>query len=471
MNSPVASALPTHSMVSLSRGLLFVFALPGILQAFMLAPSASILQGVYAKESGITLVALGSAVLVVRLFDLVSDLLIGFLSDRSAQRGVSRKLWIAAGTVVTAIGLWFLFRPPPQVTVGYYGFWFLIANIGWSLVEIPYRSWSIEFSPEPNERTRIVTWIAVASLLGGLMFYAVAPAGKALGLLASAEINLQTLGLTAVIVTLLLPFLTLYTLIRVPDTKSVQVPVPVADIPKESFALLWKSVIGNAPLMRLLFCLSIYYFMTGMSQGVSLLYLTNYLGLSSSVNVVFALAVPLSMLGIPLWGLLITKFDRQRVWAGAMAVAGMFYGSMGLLPPQPSVLLLGVLFGTATFFSLSAVVAAPVIMGDIIDHGRHKFGVERAGLYLSLKAQIVKGAGAVAAGAGLIFLGWMGFDASKSGADLTPQAVSALKWVVSWGPLLGMMGTAVLLWFMPISRAGDTRAVEARGDATGFAAD
>src|SRR3546814_20176162 len=102
-----------------------------------------------------------------------------------------RKLWIAAGTVVSVIALWCLFRPPPQPSVIYYGFWFLMANIGWSLVEIPYRSWSLEFSPEPNERTRIVSWIAFASILGGSLFYGVAPAGKALGLLDNAELNLQ----------------------------------------------------------------------------------------------------------------------------------------------------------------------------------------------------------------------------------------------------------------------------------------
>src|SRR3546814_8748950 len=78
-----------------------------------------------------------------------------------------------------------------------------MANIGWSLVEIPYRSWSLEFSPEPNERTRIVSWIAFASILGGSLFYGVAPAGKALGLLDNAELNLQALGLTAVVVALL----------------------------------------------------------------------------------------------------------------------------------------------------------------------------------------------------------------------------------------------------------------------------
>lgn len=132
---------------ALPRSLLMLFALPGILQAFMLAPSNAILQGIYAKEAGIGLIALGTALFMVRMFDLCSDLLIGFLSDRGAQRGISRKLWIAVGTLVTMIALWFLYRPPAGVSVTYFGFWFLMANIGWSLVEIPYRSWAWSFHP------------------------------------------------------------------------------------------------------------------------------------------------------------------------------------------------------------------------------------------------------------------------------------------------------------------------------------
>ena len=62
-----------------------------------------------------------------------------------------------------------------------------------------------------------------------------------------------------------------------------------------------------------------------------------------------------------------------------------------------------------------------------------------------------QGVGAVAAGAGLIILGWAEFDATKSGAELTPQAISALKAVVAWAPSLGMIGTGLMLWFIPIS--------------------
>ncbi len=444
--STTNTATPT-----ISRSLLLLFALPGILQSFMHAPAGSILQGIYAKESGIALMALGTAVLVVRVFDIFSDLLIGYLSDYTARRGISRKYWMAVGTVVTVLALWFLFRPPAQVTVLYYAFWFLMANIGWSLVEIPYKSWSLEFSPEPEQRTRIVTWIAVASLIGGLLFYVVAPAGKALGLLDTAELNMKLLGLVAIVIVLLLPALNFITLWRVPDTRVPGVQEPASEIPKESFALLWKSVIGNAPLIRLIACFSLTNFMTGMSQGVSLLYLTNYLLLSSSVNTVFAMVLPVSMLGIPFWGWVMGKYSRQHVWAVAMMLSGLFYGSMGLLPPSPSLLLLAALFGAAMFCALSVVVAVPVIMGDIIDYGREKFGVERAGLYMSFQGQVIKGVSAVAAGAGLIFLGWMGFDATKTGADITPQAVSALKWVVAWLPGLGLSLTGVAIWMFPIS--------------------
>ncbi|HET8883463.1 MAG TPA: MFS transporter [Solimonas sp.] len=439
--------------MSLSRGLLFVFALPGILQAFMLAPAGSILQGVYAKESGIALTLLGTAIIVVRGVDLCSDLLIGYFSDRSMQRGISRKLWIAAGTVLSAVAMWFLFRPPPQVSVWYYGVWFLLANVGWSLVQIPYRSWSIEFSPEPNARARIVSWIAVASVLGGLLFYLVAPAGHAVGLLDSNGYDMKMLGLTAAILAPLLPLLSFYTLWRVPDQIAPPPPPAAQAVPRESFALLWKSVIGNGPLLRLMVCLTIFNFMTGMSSGVSLLYLTNYLLLPSSVNAVFAAAIPISMLGIPMWAMLVRKFDRQRVWALGMILGGIVYACMGLLPPKPSVALLTALLCLSAFFMLSALVAAPVIMGDIIDYGREKFGVERAGLYLSFEAQVLKGIAAVASGAGLLILGWAGFDAAKSGTELTPLATAALRWVAGGAPAFGFIGTGILLWLLPISHA------------------
>lgn len=437
---------------SLNRSLLFIFALPAILQAFMQAPAQSLLQGIYAKESGLTLTAIGAALLAVRLIDLCSDLLIGFYSDRSWRRGGSRKLWICVGMVVSIIAIWFLFRPPTDISIAYYACWFLLANIGWSLIEIPYKAWTLEYAPEPEHRARIVTWVAFCGVLGAILFYAVGPIGKALGLLETAEPNMQMLRLSAVFIAVLLPLPILLTLWRIPDRRPGLAEIS-ARAGTESFKLILPSVAGNGPLLKLLGCVAVITFFGGLPVGVLLLYLTNYLGLSGEVNAVLALSIPISMLGLPLWGALAQRYPRQRVWAVGMLLAGISYASLGLLTPHSGMAAVTVINCVVAFGLLATLVAAPVIMGDVIDYGREKFGVERAGLYMSLQGQVGKGCGALAAGASLMLLGSFGFDATQSGADLTPQAVSSLKWVVAWLPGAGIAITGVLLWLMPISKA------------------
>ena len=445
------SLLVTPAVFPLTRGLLFVFALPGILQAFMQAPAQSLLQGIYAKESGLTLTALGAGLLAVRVIDFFTDLLIGFCSDRSKQRGGGRKIWIGAGMVVSVVAIWFLFRPPAQITLTYYAAWFLIANIGWSLIEIPYKAWILEYSPEPANRARIVMWVAIFTVLGAVLFYAVGPLGKALGLLATAAPNLEMLRLAALVIAVAIPLPILITLWRIPDRRP-GLTQPATHSQREDFRSIWASIAGNGPLLKLIGCLAVYSFMSGLPTGVLLLYLTNYLGLSGEVNAVLALSVPISMLGIPVWGMLTQRFARQRVWGAGMIIAGLSFASLGLVPPNSGVMVVAIINCLVGFGLAATLVAAPVIMGDIIDYGREKFGAERAGLYMSFQGQVLKGCSALAAGAGLMLLGGLDFDATRSGADLTPQAISALKWVVAWLPGAGIAGTGVLLWLVPISR-------------------
>lgn len=441
----------TLAIFPLTRGLLFIFALPGILQAFMQAPAQSLLQGIYAKESGLTLTMLGAGLLAVRIIDFFTDMLIGIYSDRSKQSGGGRKRWIGAGMVVSLFAIWFLFRPPVQITITYYAAWFLIANIGWSLIEIPYKAWILEYSPEPANRARIVMWVAIFTVLGAVLFYTVGPIGKALGVLDTAEPNLQMLRLAALVIVLVIPLPILITLWRIPDAQA-GVPVIATEKASPNIRDVWASIAGNGPLLKFIGCIAVFSFMSGLPTSVLLLYLTNYLGLSGEVNAVLALSVPISMLGIPVWGVLTQRFPRQRVWAAGMLIAGLSFASLGLVPPHSGVLVVAIINCCVGFGLAATMVAAPVIMGDIIDYGREQFGAERAGLYMSFQGQVSKGFGALAAGAGLLLLGQFGFDATQSGANLTPQAVSAIKWVVAWLPGAGIIATGVLLWVVPISK-------------------
>lgn len=451
---------PASAAIPLTRGLLLTFALPGILQAFMQAPAQSLLQGIYAKESGLALTALGVGLLSVRVIDVLTDVLIGFFSDRSKHRGGSRKIWIAMGAVLSIVAIWFLFRPPAQIGITYFVGWFLLANIGWSLIEIPYRSWTLEYSPEPANRTRIVMWVAAFTILGSILFYTVGPLGKAVGALETTAPNFEMLRLTALVIAVVMPLPILFTLWRIHDSRPGLVETPT-QLRVDSFRQIWPSIVGNGPFLKLIGSIAVFSFMAGLPISVLLLYLTNYLGLSSQVNGVLALSVPISMLGIPFWGLLTKRFPRQRVWACGMLIAGVSFASLGLVPLHSGIVAILIINCLVGFGLSSTLVTAPVILGDTIDYGREKFGAERTGLYMSFERQVQKGCSALAAGAGLILLGYLGFDATQSGSDLTPRAVAALKWVVAWLPGAGICTTAVLLWVLPISKeARDAAAVK-----------
>ncbi|MEN8723888.1 MAG: MFS transporter, partial [Alphaproteobacteria bacterium] len=155
----------------ISRMTLLIFCLPAILQSFMHGPAGAVLQGVYAKEVGLSLTALASAILISRVFDAVSDPLIGYLSDRTQEKFGTRKPWLIGGMAISVIAVWQLYTPDENATAMSFTIWFVLAYLGWTMVEIPYRSWGLALSGEYAERTRVMTWVAMGTAIGGMAFF------------------------------------------------------------------------------------------------------------------------------------------------------------------------------------------------------------------------------------------------------------------------------------------------------------
>lgn len=443
---------------AISRRTLLLFSMPALMQGFMQAPAQALLQGIYAKHVGLALVALGSTVLFIRLFDCVSDMTIGYLSDRTAQRSGSRKLWIVAGTIVTCVSIWFLFRPPHGAGTAYFGSWFLLANIGWSLVEIPYRSWSLEVSRDYVQRGRIQMWVGIFTMLGLTVFYGMPNLSKALGYSTSTEFDLSSLGFAAVFSVIVLPLFNLLMVAFVPDDLNEQKPIATSAIsggePRETLREIWLAIIGNEPMVRFVLCFSLVTFLGGLSQGISYLFMDNYLGLGDKLGVVMIAVLPASILGVPFWGWIAIRFQRHKVWAVSMLVAAVAFSIMGFVPPRTSVTapMTGAIYGVVMFCLMSTMVVAPALLGDIVDYGMKKFGKNLSGTYLSFYTQVLKGLTALAAGMGFTLLGMLGFDATKSGVALGAQAIMALKWLACWMPAIGVLLTAALIWRFPITR-------------------
>ena len=159
MPTPI-SRLPTP--------LLIVFGLVNLPLSMLMSPTAAVLPNFYLDYSAVTLAGLATATFVARLFDGLTDPVIGYLSDRSGRR----KPWMIAGAVLVAASAWFLYNPAPDAGVAHLVSWYLVVTLGWTLVEIPHTAMAAELSRGYHERSRIALWRQLLGFAGGVLFMA-----------------------------------------------------------------------------------------------------------------------------------------------------------------------------------------------------------------------------------------------------------------------------------------------------------
>jgi len=115
-----------------SRTIRASYALPALPLAAMYFPVFVFLSEFYAGVHGLNLATLGFVLLAIRIFDAVSDPVVGHLSDGSGWLG-RRKLWLVAATPVVMFATWQLFVPPDGVGVAWFAGWLFLLTFGWTL--------------------------------------------------------------------------------------------------------------------------------------------------------------------------------------------------------------------------------------------------------------------------------------------------------------------------------------------------
>ncbi|EAR52607.1 putative GPH family sugar transporter [Oceanicola granulosus HTCC2516] len=122
----------------------------------------------------------GWATFLVLGFDVVTDPLVGYLSDRTESRWGRRLPWMAVGAPILAGGVVGMFLVPEgmgwQANMGWVVAFFALATIGFTCVAIPYGAMAGEMTQEARERSAMTAWRMVFASLGLLAAGAVVPA-------------------------------------------------------------------------------------------------------------------------------------------------------------------------------------------------------------------------------------------------------------------------------------------------------
>ena len=134
---------------------LLFYALPAIPIAAMTLPLYIIVPTFYSETLGLSLAAVGAALLAVRIMDAVSDPVIGWLSDRWHPRFGRRRGFFLLALPVAAVSCVMLFWPPAKPSALYLAFWGAALSMGFTGTQLSYTAWGAELAGNYRERSRI----------------------------------------------------------------------------------------------------------------------------------------------------------------------------------------------------------------------------------------------------------------------------------------------------------------------------
>jgi GPH family glycoside/pentoside/hexuronide:cation symporter len=126
---------------------------------------------IYNIELGVDPIWVGFALMVPRLFDAITDPLMGNISDNTRSRWGRRRPWIFAGASISALLLPLLWMPPFEsqfAMVTYFGLISTIYALSYTMFVVPYTALGFELTEDYDERTRVISWRMYIGLIAGL---------------------------------------------------------------------------------------------------------------------------------------------------------------------------------------------------------------------------------------------------------------------------------------------------------------
>ena len=155
-------------MNRLKKSTLAYYSLADLPIAMSLFPVAVFIPRFWTTDMGVPLITLASIGVLVRVFDVITDPLMGYVSDHTRSRFRRRKPWIFLATPIMMLSVYMLFMPPEGAGTLHYAIYSVGLSIAITMMLIPYYAWGAELSTDYNERSRITGGRAMAGIAGSL---------------------------------------------------------------------------------------------------------------------------------------------------------------------------------------------------------------------------------------------------------------------------------------------------------------
>ncbi|MFT7625052.1 MAG: GPH family glycoside/pentoside/hexuronide:cation symporter [Myxococcota bacterium] len=416
--------------------MLMFYALPALPLAALSLPLSAYLPPFYAEDLGMGMGTVGLLFGAARLWDVITDPVVGALSDRRIFSSGRRKPWLILSLPLLLLGAWRTFMPPETVSAPGVLLGLLVLYLGYTALSLSHLAWGSELSQDYHERARVQAYREGALTLGMLVVMLLPAILEQRGF--DRRTQMWAIGLYLIIAA---PLAVAVAVKRVPEPV-----VPPAPERSGGWRAAWSTLAGNAALRYLLLADLIVGLGAGVTVSTYLFFAEFVLDLGDSATRLLLLYFVFAVLGVPLVLRASRILGKHRAAAVTMAFTAVVMLAVLFVPPGGLVA-----YAVLTALSGLAYSGGPIlfkaIASDVVDVDAEASQDLRTGLVFSLLTLTAKVGPALAVAATYGLLNLVGFDpqSGENGAG----AIQTLRLMYVLTPLGVCVVVAPMMWRFP----------------------
>jgi GPH family glycoside/pentoside/hexuronide:cation symporter len=396
---------------------------------------------------GVSALAMGWIFLAAKIWNALSDPLIGSLSDRTRSRWGRRRSWLAACALPFGLLSWAIWAPPAGLGGGALTGWVAASVFGFytamTAFEVPHAAWGVELTHDPQSRNRLFGLKYFVRALGLAFAF-----GVGVGVVGDAQTGragASALSLAMGLVTALSILAVLPLLPRERDDYQGRGGVSI----RRALGDVW----GNREARLLIFV----FFIEAIGLGgltVLVPYVTEYvMHRPDLTQAMLGVYVGASFLAIPVWVALARRFEKKSLWLYSMVQGGIGFGLLLFLGENgwPLMTVSSLLAGSAQACGNSI---GQSLKADVIDLDELRTGERKEGAYFAAWSFVLKLGNALLASSAGFALYLAGYVPN---AEQSPLVKTTLLLLMGGMPLAGYAVGALVFARFPFTSAEHAR--------------
>ncbi|QQO09544.1 MFS transporter [Breznakiella homolactica] len=383
----------------------------------------------------------GLAVMIGKLWDAVTDPVMGYISDRTRSRWGRRRPYLLFGAVPLFLTMWFFFTNPqienPVLLTLWAALALMLLNTAYTVTNIPYSSLTPELTDDYHERTSLNGY-----RFGCAVFGTIIGAAAVQPIVDTFPDKSKGFSAAGFILGLIMMAATLITFFGTKEKKHSP-----KDYPTEGFFSTYKAVFFNKPYVILLITYALNLMGLNFLQGI-LVYYTKYIYNREDITTIaLVILLAVAMVCIPLSVLVSKKIGKKRTYQicfGVLASACAIIFFLGHILGPNFFLGLMVYAGIGVGFGY---VAPFSMVPDTIEFDAVKTGARKEGAYYGMWTFVSKAGQALSiffSGLILSLGGYVADGIQNSGA------IMAIRLIIGPFPALVLIAAFILVQFYPI---------------------